>query len=290
MRRFWGVLLVVCSLSRLPLSVFGEGLQMELLTEQLEFLPNEPLHVGLRIQNRSGQPVVLGQANDWIRFAVFDVEKHLVLKRSDPPPGEVFVLPNGQEVIKSFNLAPHFDLSTPGSFVITAQVNVRQWNETLPVNARRIDVVRGIKLATLVQGVADPEAPNAPPQMRTYTLQQKRNAGRQQLYLRVAAEDGFEVFNVLPVGSVVPFGRPEMHVDRRGAVHLLFQNGAREYLYCNADAQGAMVRRHSYQVYQSRPKLRVDERGNLEVVGGRRTPSAMDWPVTKLPQRTSILP
>ncbi len=268
----------------------AEGLQMELLTEQLEYLPHEPLQVGLRIQNRSGQPVVLGQADDWVRFAVFDSNKRLVDKRSDPPRGDIFVLPNGQEVVKTFNLMPHFDLSTPGTFTLTAQVTVRQWQETLPVQQRRVDIVRGVRLATLLQGVSDPAQPNAPPQLRAYTLQQKRNAGRQQLYLRVAAEEENLVFNVLPLGSLVPFGRPELHIDRTGTVHVLFQNGAREYLYCASDPNGSMLRRHSYQIYRDRPKLRVDERGNLEVAGGRRTPSTLDWPISQPTRRGAALP
>ena len=52
----------------LPLS--SAQVSVEVVLTQEKFLPGEELMAGVRVVNRSGQALHLGQAADWIRFNI----------------------------------------------------------------------------------------------------------------------------------------------------------------------------------------------------------------------------
>src|SRR5437764_12327824 len=83
---------------------------VELVLDQEQFLLNESLPVKVRITNRSGQTLHLGQEKDWLTFTIESKDGALVA-----PVGEVPVA--GEQSIESsmvanrrVDLMPYYDL------------------------------------------------------------------------------------------------------------------------------------------------------------------------------------
>ena len=274
----------------------AQGLQVVMVTEYREYLPNEPLNVRLSIKNISGEPVILGQDKDWIKFTIFDLDLKPVHHRGSVPAGEVFVVDDKNSVDKYFNIGPFFNLSDAGRYSIQAHIKVRRWKETISASAPAVRVVRGVSIMTLRQGIPDLINKSKKPEIRAYTLIRKRNQGRTHLYVRVEEEKGKAVYNVQPLGGIVSFAKPEFHLDQSRYAHAIFQNGSRSYLYCVIDSDGEMSKRQTYEIYrQVRPTFSLDDRGDIVVRGGRRVTSDSDIPrqlkrprsIRKLPPRPS---
>ena len=252
---------------------------VELVTEQNTFLPNEPLYVGVRITNRSGQPVIFGQEDDWVKFSVFGQKKMAVAKAGDPAGGGIFVVPTASTSIKWFDLAPFFEMNQIGPYTLSASVKVKQWNDLIIANPPKvINVVKGVTIAEQEFGIPTPIGSTKPPEVRKYILQQVRHPTQLRLYVRVTDDTGFKIFGVTPIGTLVSFSKPEFQVDQAGNLHVLHQNGAKSFNYCITDHTGTVATRQTHEYAAKRPMLAVDHAGRMGVVGGQRRPSQSDIP------------
>jgi hypothetical protein len=271
-------------------SAVAQRVAIELVTEQDSFLPNEPLYVGVRITNRSGQPVILGQEEDWVKFSVFGQKRMPVAKAGDPAGGGIFVVPSASQSIKWFDLAPFFEMNQIGPYTLSASVKVKQWNEVIIANPpKTVNVVKGVTIAEQEFGVPTPLGSTQPPELRKYILQQVRHPTQLRFYVRVTDDTGFKIFGVTPIGALVSFSKPEFQIDQAGRLHVLHQNGGKTFNYCVVNHDGGLAVRQTYEYTTRRPALLVDEIGRLGVAGGRRKPAASDIPAA-LPSPEKSVP
>ena len=199
----------------------------------------------------------------------------------NPPAGEIFIIPNATTVTRWIDLAPYFDVRQQGTYSVTARVNVRQWKQDVQARFCRIQVVGGFELAAKKFGVPNRIRPNVAPEVRVFKLLRKRDDGRLLLYLRVAEENDYTVYNVQRLGPMVQLSPPEYQIDSEGQIHVFFRSGALTYIYCVADAQGQLKKRQTYQTYLGkRPAMRMNEKRQLEISGGRRAFAGTDYPRT----------
>ena len=262
---------------------------IELITEQNTFLPNEPLYVGVRITNRSGQPVIFGREEDWIKFSVLSQKRMAVAKSGDPAGGGIFVVPTASTSIKWFDLAPFFEMNQVGPYTLSASVKVKQWNEVIIANPPKVvNVVKGVTIAEQEFGVPTPIGSAKPPELRKYILQQVRHPTQLRLYVRVTDDTGFKIFGVTPIGTLVSFSKPEFQVDQAGNLHVLHQNGAKSFSYCITDHNGVVATRQTHEYAAKRPVLAVDDIGRTGVLGGRRIPAQSDIPPSLPPPGSSL--
>lgn len=270
--------------------LFAQQISVELVTNQDIYLPNESLRVGVKISNRSGQPLIFGDDGPWAQFSIMGTHKLPLGKIGDPAPGEIFVLANASQITRWFDLSPHFDLGSPGTFSVSTRVRVKQWGETFGSTVKRFDIVRGVSMAEIPFGVPSGQ-PLGIPEGRKFILQKVRDTREARLYLRVVSEDGFKVYNVLALGTLISLSKPEYQADQHGRFHALFQTGSRYFTYCLASPDGKMIERHTYEYTQRRPVLGLDENGRTVVKNGVRKPTPDDYPAlpprapTPLPRR-----
>jgi len=261
--------------------VDAQGLSIKLLADQAEYLPNESLMVGVAIENFSGTPVILGQDREWIKFLIQDIRGRPVAGNGAPPPGEVFIVPNAATTTRWINLAPYFNVRQQGAYSITAQVKVRQWKQNIQAQPCQVQVVGGLELAARKFGLPNSLRENSPPEIRAFRLLRKRADGRLLLYLRVAEENDYAVYNVQLLGPMIQLSPPEFQLDSDGRIHIFFRSGARSYMYCVANSQGQLQKRHTYQTYLGkRPAMRMNKKKALEITGGRRVFVSSDIPKT----------
>jgi hypothetical protein len=264
-----------------PLSYLSAQVTVEVTLDQEQFLPHEALPVAVRITNRSGQPLKFGADETWLTFSIESPDGFVVVKKGEVPVAGEFTLETSKRAIKRVDLEPHFRFPKSGRYSITATVSIKEWNRQLTSSPRPFDIIEGSKMWEQEVGV--PKGTNAPdqaPEVRKYALHQA-NYLRKQLTLYVQVSDGGgKVFKVFPIGPMLSFGQPEPQIDKFSNLHVLYQDGPRSYNYTVVDPEGTVLVRQTYDM-PPRPRLRVDESGNLKVIGGPRRPKSTDVPPPK---------
>ena len=91
-------------------------------------------------------------------------------------------------------------------------------------------------------------------------------------------ENGLRLHRVDEVGPVVSFGRPQPVIDGKSNLHLLYQHGPQAFDYTIFDPEGELQKRHTYIIAEKRPRLKLDDEGNVTITGGERIESPTDFP------------
>lgn len=240
---------------------------VEVKLDQEQFLPGEPVLIAVRITNLSGQTLRLGETSDWLAISVESRDGFIVAKNADVPVIGPFVLQSAQVATKRIELTPYFDLNKPGRYSVIATVQIREWGEAFSSKPASFDIVEGAKLWEREYGVP---STNGPPEVRKYMLQQVNYLKQIKLYVRVMDAQSSRVYRVLCLGPIVSFGTPYPALDRQSNLHVLFQSGARTFLYCVVNPDGQLLKRETYEYAGTRPRLMANAEGEVTVVGGVR--------------------
>ncbi len=283
------ILALLFSLAWLPGAV-GQ-LLVEVRLEKEQYLAGEALPVSVRVINRSGQTLKLGDEADWLTFSVESRDSFIVSKNGEAPVLGEFTLENSKVGTKRVDLAPYFALTRTGRYRITASVRIRQWAAQATSPPKDFDIVEGTKIWTREFGVPTGGA-NLPPEMRRYTLLQANLLRSEiRLYFRLSDANQSELLKVFSLGQMVSFGRPEAEMDGRSRLHVLHQNGAHTSLYTVLSPDGEVVTQQLYDFFETRARLRLDREGNISVAGGARRPTkgeqAIALPVAPEPKPAS---
>jgi hypothetical protein len=274
------LLLALCTFVRASAQV-----TVEVTMERDQFLPSEGVPVAVRVTNRSGQPLHLGAAADWLTFSVESADGFIVLKNAEVPVLGEFNVGSSQVAIKRVDLAPYFGLGRPGRYHVIATVKIKDWNAQVSSPGKYFDVMSGAELWTQDFGVPVPAgATNQAPEVRKYTLMKVSYVRSQMsLYVQVGDQAGSRVYKIIPVGKMVSFSQPETQVDRASNLHVLWQNGAQAFTYAVVNPSGDLLKQEIYDYVSARPRLAVDEGGAVTVLGGMRRIKTTEVPLLKSP-------
>ena len=282
-------------------SLKGQLLDVRLESGRDNFVLNEQVVLSVIIRNNSDQLAILANDKSWIQFTVSRGKGVPVAKHGDPPEGKVFVLKSGATVQRDFRLDTFFDFSEPGEYAVSALLVVPNWGQKkIGSRPARFQVIRGHDVATLERGVSTARGGLAP-EVRRYTLQKARVNGKLFMYMRVSDNNSpnFKIYNVMALGTMIQMPNPGLgfEVDVSGMVHVFFQCYARNYLYCIVNPAGELVGRRMYAINNTngRPRLYKTVRGGVEISGGQRVVSTLDFPMGKanrasLPAKRLTLP
>lgn len=254
----------------------------EVVMEQDFFLIGEEIPAAVRITNRSGQTLHLGEDADWLTFAVESRNGYVVAKNGEVPVHGAFELPSGKTATRRVDLLPCFALNRLGRYQLNANVRIKEWGEAVAAKPKAFEVINAAKIWSQEFGMPQPAGvTNQPPEVRRYTLEQANYLrGKLRLYLRLSDNSGAHVYKVFPIGSMVSISEPEHQIDRANRLHVLYQYGARAYLYTVINPDGDVVIRQTHEITTGRPRLQPDDAGGLTVVGGERRFVSNDLPAT----------
>jgi hypothetical protein len=260
--KYWTLLLV----SWIPMTPLWAQLAVEIVPDQQQFLKDEAMPIKVRITNRSGQTLDFGKEADWLNFSVESKDGFQVLRRKEiVVPGE-FSLESAAVATRRVDLAPHFELSNPGRYSIGATLKMPQWNREVSSPPVIVEVVRGTKIWEQEFGVP---AKEGLPEVRKYILQQATFRKDLTLYVRITDQEERQTYRVFAAGRLVSFNHPQAQVDRESKLHLLFQTGARTFIYNVVAPAGDLLLGQIYD-YTGGPsmRLKVHGDGTIFVFGG----------------------
>ena len=283
-------LLSMFGLTLLTLASASAQVSVEITLDQEQFLPSESLSVAVHITNRSGQPLHFGADANWLTFNVESADGFVVIKNADVPVLGEFELDSSQMATKRVDLAPYFVLSKPGRYRVVATVRIKEWNTAVASPAQSFDVINGARLWSQDFGLPVPAGvTNRVPEVRKYTLEEA-NYLRSQLRLYVRVSDAAEarVFKVSAIGPMVSFSQPETQLDRFSNLHVLYQSGAQAFTYSVVNPNGDIIKRETYDYLNSRPRLSVNNGGDIVVVGGVRRVNPGELPQVKPPNEVPL--
>jgi hypothetical protein len=83
---------------------------------------------------------------------------------------------------------------------------------------------------------------------------------------------------------MVSFSRPEAQLDHTSSLHVLYQSGARSFLYSVVNPDGGITQQEVYDYVNTRPHLAVDDAGNIVVQGGVRRMKPGELPAVQVPE------
>lgn len=250
-------------------------LAVEVAADQEQFLRDEGVRLKVRITNRSGQALRLGTEKAWLSFGVDHHDGGAVARAGEVSVEGAFTLDSGQVATRHIDLAEGFDLVEPGRYTVVATVQVKEWASDISSAPKAFEIVRGTKIWEQEFGVP---AAGGLPEVRRYTLLQATFKKQLRLFLRISDADDLRVFKVLPLGSMVSFSRPEAQLDGNSDLSVIFQTGARSFLFHIIRSNGDIAVRQTYDYAASRPLLKLNEGGRIYVSGGVRRFTATDFP------------
>lgn len=258
---------------------------VEIVMEQEHFLVGETIPVAVKITNRSGQTLHLGEESDWLSFTLESKEGGVIANNGSVPVKGAFTLESGKVATRRVDLAPYFTLDRVGRYLLNANVHIKDWDSTLSAAPKSFDIIKGAKLWSQEFGMLLPAgATNRPPEVRRYSLEQTSYLRTQlRLYVRITDADNTRVIKVLSIGPIASISNPEHQIDRENNLHVLYQHGARTYLYAVISPEGELLIKQTHEITSTRPRLQLDDKGNPSLVGGARRFSNDDRPAPAEP-------
>jgi hypothetical protein len=257
----------------------AQSVSAELVLEQGYYVAGEDLVVKVRITNFSGRSLKLGAESDWLSFSVQGGPSKVVSQRAVVPVQGEFMLDSSNVGIRRVNLTPCFDILRPGHYAVSVSVRIPELNARVESKPKEFNIVGGTVLWQQDFGVPpDSKDPNAEPEIRKYSLLQVTQKKDLKLYCRLADRTGARVYRVFPIGILVSFSRPEGQLDRFSNLHVLYQTGARDFIYTEINPDGSVLAHETHQITDSRPTLRPEKDGRITVTGGMRKYASTDLP------------
>jgi hypothetical protein len=255
---------------------------VDLVLDQEQFLPSESIPLAVKITNRSGQQLHLGADANWLTFSMEADDGFVVLKNAEVPVTGAFDLESAQMATKRVDLQPYFAMSKPGRYRVTATLRIKDWGAQVPSAPKHFDVINGAMLWQQDFGVAN--GTNRAPEVRKYTLEQANYLKEQlRLYVQVSDAAQARIYRVTALGPMVSFSHPEAQVDRSSRLKVLWQTGAQMFSYAVVNPDGTVAAMEYYDNFFSRPRLTIDENGEISVTGGTRRLKPAEMPQVKSP-------
>jgi hypothetical protein len=242
--------------------------------------------VTVRIVNNSGQSLHLGADASWLKFNVESVDNNFVLmKNADPPVTGEFDLGSSEVATKRLDLAPYFVMTHAGRYRVVATVHIAEWGTDMASPAKEFDIIDGARLWSQDFGVPVPTgATNQPPVVRKYILEEANYLRHQlRMYVLVSDQSGMRILKVSAIGPMVSFSQPEAQLDRASNLHVIYQSGAQSFIYSVVNPDGNIAQQEIYDYLGTRPRLAVNDAGDIVVRGGVRRVKSGELPVVRQP-------
>jgi hypothetical protein len=251
-------------------------LRQERKQEQKQYLVKEPLEIGVRVVNHSGQKLNLTKG-DWLSISVMDENDFAVKQIGAMPVAEDVSIESSYMATQWLDIGQTFDFKENARYSIRARVDVFDWSRDFYTDAKYFEMIRGASLWEQKFGVPV-KTPGELPEIRNYILQQALYLAEPQLYLRITDDSGKTVHAVERLAPMIQVSRPEAQVDTLSRLHVFTQISMKDFVHIIIDPDGTIQQRDTYMIEGYRPTLKVSPSGGVYVAGGIRQLRRTDIP------------
>jgi hypothetical protein len=262
--------------------------RVEIRFDGEQYIANEPLIANVRIINDSGVTLRLGDDPNWLGFAIETMEGPFARQLRLPNVLGTFELESSHTATKRVDLAPCFNLTQSGKYKVVATVKVPAFKTSFASPGKVFYIVSGSRMWEKQFGVPPNIAPpdsNGLPELRKYILIQAMSGNDTKFFVRVTDAQENNI-RVIPIGTLVSFSRPEPQLDKWSNLHVLYQIGARNFVYFVVNPEGLVIAREIHEITDTRPSMVENDEGRIMIKGGARRPSVDDIP----PYDAALLP
>jgi hypothetical protein len=264
-------------------------ISVEVLLDRDQFLPNETMTAKVRIINNSGQTLRFGKEN-WLSYSIEASDGFIVLKSGNAPIAHDFEIKASEMATARADLSPFFNVSKPGGYSVTATVQIKDWQMQVSSTPKHFDVVRGVNIWEQSFGLPQGPDDHSQPEIRKYILQQATLSRHSELFLRLTDSTEARTIKLITIGPMISFSDPQMRLDPASNLHIVYQEAAHIYNYSVINPAGDIVTRQTYYYTSSAPHLRVDDKGNIRIIGGERHVADTDLPAKHYSFPTNDIP
>ncbi len=245
-----------------------------------KFLRYEPIEVTVTLRNYSGNTLTFSKEGPNRGYLFFLVDTHngrmvKSLKAKDNP-ADGLVLNAGETKALSLSLNTFFDLQSPGSYTVKAQVGHARLSNDYQSDEVTFEVRDGLMVTSRNVGLPGDDANGKIKALKVSLLLFQDDD--QGIYcLRV--EDDDLVYSTIRLGRQINSSEPEMDADATSDVHLLLQVASRLYSYQVYSLAGARVKLRQQSYYSpdgTVPHLSRSP-GYIKVVNGRLAVEGVDY-------------
>ena len=132
---------------------------------------------------------------------------------------------------------------------------------------------------------------NQQPVIRKFILEEANYLRKQlRMYVLVTDQPRSQVFKVSAIGPMVSFSQPEAQLDRASNLHVIYQSGAQSFIYSVVDPEGNITLQEVYDYLGTRPRLVVNDAGDIVEQGGVRRVKPGEMPLVKAPDELPPAP
>lgn len=284
LRQILALCSVLCALTSAAHAQFLTNITLNKST----YLTYESVEATVTISNRSGADVVMGgpSGQAWLAFEVTDPSGNRVPSmriRSD----ETLVFKAGSTIKRTVLVSDAHTFSEYGAYAVTASIYHPPSQQYFASNRARATFTDAKPFWEQTYGV--PLGLPGAGQIRRYTLSQLRDTERTYLYVRVVDDKTNLKLATFSLGTCILVADPQVTVDSRNMLHVLFMAAPHIYAHVTIDTQGQLVKRLYHREHQTnRPQLFVQADQTIGVQGGEPYDPAAEAAALAAPKGRSI--
>jgi len=232
------------------------------------FLTYEPMVATVSIENLTGQDLQLTDepGHKWFGFEIETPAGRLIPPRDPNYEVSPVSVGPGQTLRRAINLTPLYPMSEFGTYSVRATVWVAQLQRFFGSNEERLEVTDGRPIWTQTIGV--PPGAQVEGKSRIVSLLVFRLPRSVSLYIRIEDPDAGLIYCTHQLGRTMSTTTPAVELDAANQIHVLQPAAPKIYVYSKVGLNGEILVRKTFNETKTRPTLRKQKSGEVEVVGG----------------------
>ena len=245
----------------LSLSAFAAtALDVQVKFSRTQYMQYEPLIAEVKLTNRTGRSIILTSNKDqnWLSFVVNRSHNESVSLQGKLRSGEITLEP-GQSAKTKINLVNIYEVSRLGSYKVYAIVRYANIEgrsyKTVSSGKGFFQVAKGRSLWSAEIGLS-----KFHDEYRRYNLLTFHDGNSQYLYLQIENPKTNIVLSNRSLGKVLLYRKPDILVDLKNHLHLLYRSSPLVYRYLMADGFNRVVKESQYKRLDSQqPQLAMKD-------------------------------
>ena len=219
--------------------------------------------------NRAGRDIILDGPGDqsWLAINVTNPNGQVVSKTRKKSRQPSVIIRSGQALKRQIKVTDYVDFEDFGNFGLTASVYFPEKRSFFASDRVRVDITDGQVFWEQVVGV--PQGQIGAGTYRKYQLLTHNSTQRTELYTRIRDDTGHFEYGTFSLGTIILYRDPQVTVDGKNQMHVLFMAKPRTYRHIVISTNGAIVSQRIYEEDGSnRPRMLVNQAGDVNIRGG----------------------